>query len=204
MGATMLLTENSILLAAFILFFILAFIWPSVRVWRQTGRSPYVLPSTDDAYGFVARCMKLLMLSLLFYTVGQFLWPELIAQLNILDPNRAPFLRPVAWAALASALLWTLCAQFQMGRSWRIGIDTREATELVTSGLFARSRNPVFLAMRVCLFSLALLQFNAITLALFLVGDLVMQFQVRLEEAFLRQRHGAAYVEYYRRVRRWL
>ncbi len=91
-----------------------------------------------------------------------------------------------------------------MGQSWRIGIDNEVRTPLVTSGLFAWSRNPIFLAMRVCLAALVLLQPNVITLALLLMGDLVMQFQVRLEEAFLREQHGAAYTDYCARVRRWL
>ena len=47
------LNEHAMLLAAVLVFFGLAFILPTVRVWRQTGRNPYVLPVSDDAYGFV-------------------------------------------------------------------------------------------------------------------------------------------------------
>lgn len=196
--------ENVMVLATFLLFFILAFVWPSLRVWRQTGRSPYVLPSSDDAYGFVTLCMKLLMVGLLGYTAFQAFWPSGAADLSLFRNGTAPFVRTLAWTSLAAALVWTLWAQFQMGQSWRIGIDKEVKTPLVTSGLFAWSRNPIFLAMRVCLAGLTLLQPNAITLALLLIGDIVMQFQVRLEEAFLREQHGAAYAEYCARVRRWL
>ncbi len=90
-----------------------------------------------------------------------------------------------------------------MGRSWRIGIDTGHATDLVTSGLFALSRNPIFLAMRVCLAILVLVRPNAFTLALWLVGDVIMQVQVRLEESFLQQL-GADYLAYCERSRRWI
>lgn len=198
------INENVVVLVTFLLFFLLAFVWPSLRVWRQTGRSAYVLPSSDDAYGFVTRCMKVLMVGLLAYTAFQAFWPRAAADLDVFQLGMPPFLRILAWACLAVALAWTLCAQFQMGQSWRIGIDKQVKTPLVTSGLFAWSRNPIFLAMRVCLAALALLQPNVITLALLLMGDLVMQFQVRLEEAFLREQHGAAYDAYRARVRRWL
>lgn len=194
--------ENVVILGTFLLFFLLAFVWPSVRVWRETGRSPYVLPSSDDAYGFVTRCMKLLMVGLLGYTVIQARWTDAIADLSLWPDFPVP--RLVAWGCLAAALLWTLCAQFQMGQSWRIGIDKEIRTPLVTSGLFAWSRNPIFLAMRVSLAALALLQPNPFTLGLLVAGDLVMQFQVRLEEAFLREQHGAAYAAYCGQVRRWL
>ena len=91
-----------------------------------------------------------------------------------------------------------------MGRSWRIGIDTGHTTALVTAGLFALSRNPIFLAMRVCLFSLLLIRPNAVTLALWLVGDIIMQVQVRLEEAFLLAQHGPSYRAYSAGTRRWI
>lgn len=194
--------ENVMILGTFLLFFMLAFVWPSVRVWRQTGRSPYVLPSSDDAYGFVTRCMKLLMVGLLGYAVVQACWTDAIADFSLWPDFPLP--RLVAWGCLGAALLWTVCAQFQMGQSWRIGIDKEMKTPLVTTGLFAWSRNPIFLAMRVSLGALALLQPNAITLVLLVAGDLVMQFQVRLEEGFLREQHGAAYADYCGRVRRWL
>ena len=38
----------------------------------------------------------------------------------------------------------TMVAQFQMGSSWRIGVDDSEQTELVTERLFSLSRNPIY------------------------------------------------------------
>ncbi len=37
---------------------------------------------------------------------------------------------------LAVALIWTIIAQGHMKNSWRLGIDTKTKTELVTPGLF--------------------------------------------------------------------
>jgi len=196
--------ENTMLLGTFVVYFLLAFIWPTVRVWRHTGRSPYVLPSSDDAYGFVTRSMKLIMVTLLGYIVFQAIWPRVVLDCVLFQADTGLPRRTVAWIGFGLALLWTLCAQCQMGQSWRIGIDKKLATPLVTSGLFSWSRNPIFLALRVCLAALTLLQPNAITLVLLLTGEVVMQFQVRLEEAFLRGQHGAAYTAYCARVRRWL
>lgn len=196
--------ENVMVLMAYVLFFGVAFVLPTVRVWRQTGRSPYVLPSGDDAFGFVSRCMKLLMAALLAYTVAQVFLPDVIDSIGLAQSDIRLLLRGAGWGLLVTSLLWTICAQFQMGKSWRIGIDTAEKTRLITFGLFGYSRNPIFLAMRVCLAALVLLQPNVVTITFFVVGDVVMQFQVRLEEEFLRQQHGNDYVAYCRRVRRWL
>ena len=44
---------------------------------------------------------------------------------------------------------------------------------------------------------------NAITLLTFVMGAVLIQVQVRLEEEFLRKSHGEEYSVYCRRVRRW-
>ena len=43
------------LFAYFVAFFTLAFVWRSLLVYRRTGINPLVLPSSADAYGYVAR-----------------------------------------------------------------------------------------------------------------------------------------------------
>ena len=49
------------LLAYFVAFFAFAFVWRSLRVWRRTGVNPVVLPAGDDAYAYVGRAFKRVM-----------------------------------------------------------------------------------------------------------------------------------------------
>lgn len=95
-------------------------------------------------------------------------------------------------------------AQVQMGRSWRIGIDAKNETELVTHGLFRFSRNPIFLTMQVALLGLFLCLPNLGTLLVLVVAHIAIQFQVRLEEGHLTRLHGQAFSAYCQRTRRWL
>lgn len=196
--------ERSLLALLFLLFVGAAFVWPSWRVWRRTGQNPYVLPSSEDAHGFIASGFRVVMLALLAYVLAQALWPELDGMLGTLHWLSHPLVRLSGWAGLVGALAWTVLAQYQMGVSWRIGLDHRNRTALVTTGVFAVSRNPVFLGMRISLLSLVLLQANVVTIAAALVADVFMQMQVRLEEAFLAQQHGPAYAAYRHKTRRWL
>ena len=55
------------LLIFFLLFFAIALVLPTVRVWRQTGVNPVVLPQSDDVAGFVGKWFKLLILTLGLY-----------------------------------------------------------------------------------------------------------------------------------------
>lgn len=109
------INENVVVLVTFLLFFLLAFVWPSLRVWRQAGRSAYVLPSSDDAYGFVTRCMKVLMVGLLAYTAFQAFWLRAAAELDLFQVGMPPFLRILAWACLAVALAWTYARNSKWG-----------------------------------------------------------------------------------------
>src|SRR5690606_28061473 len=93
----------------------------------------------------------------------------------------------------------------QMGASWRVGVDRDERTALVTDGMFALVRNPIFSAMLVTAVGLTLMVGNVVSLVglAALVGAL--EVQVRLvEEPYLLTVHGEAYAGYAARVGRFV
>ena len=115
-----------------------------------------------------------------------------------------PFLIWVGIGLLLASLALILSAQIHMGNSWRIGIDREVKTQLVSEGIFGWSRNPIFLGMRLSLLGFFLVLPNAATLAILVLGDALMQIQVRLEEEYLFGLHNEDYRSYQKRVRRWL
>lgn len=198
-------TDNILLLAYFLVYFLFGFVLRSVLVYRRTGINPMVLPRTQDAYGYVGLAFKVMILACGLLVLLMALVPEAISVwLGHIEPLHRPGIRWLGWCLLCSALMWMLVAQAQMGASWRVGIDTARRTELVISGLFARSRNPIFLAVRVTMLGLFLVAPNAATLAMLTASELLVQVQVRLEEKHLFTLHGKAYEDYCDRVRRWL
>lgn len=113
----------------------------------------------------------------------------------------APQLPPtVAVGGLVLALtgfLGVLAAQTGMGASWRIGVRETERTDLVTGGLFAVVRNPIFTLMVLAQCGFALMVPTAPSLAA--LGCLVaaVELQVRLiEEPYLLRVHGSGYRGY--------
>ncbi|MBO3095538.1 methyltransferase family protein [Cellulomonas dongxiuzhuiae] len=123
-------------------------------------------------------------------------------------PARVPLPSAVAWVGLVAGglgFVGTLAAQAGMGASWRIGVDPAERTTLVTGGVFAVVRNPIFTAMATALVGVALLAPTAVTLAALVSLVVAVQLQVRVvEEPYLRHTHGAAYVDYTARVGRFV
>jgi protein-S-isoprenylcysteine O-methyltransferase Ste14 len=192
-------------LPAYIVAFVgLAFVWRSYRTWKRTGVNPYKFGHTDSAHDFTGKVYRM-MLVVLAVVIGCY----------ALAPAAYQYFAPFAWLEhvyvqitgicfLMAALLWIVVAQAQMSDSWRIGIDRDVNTPLVRRGLFRFSRNPIFLGMRLTLFGFFLVLPNAATLAVFLVGDVLMQVQVRLEEEFLVTSHGKEYTDYCNAVRRWV
>ncbi|MDT9687399.1 isoprenylcysteine carboxylmethyltransferase family protein [Streptomyces sp. P9(2023)] len=115
---------------------------------------------------------------------------------------------PVQWAGLLVAVAGiaaTLVAQSTMGSSWRVGVDASERTDLVTSGLFAHVRNPVFTAMVVTAAGLALMVPNVVAVLTWLTLIAAVQLQVRIvEEPYLSRLHGPDYVAYTARAGRFV
>jgi protein-S-isoprenylcysteine O-methyltransferase Ste14 len=106
---------------------------------------------------------------------------------------------------VAAGMVGTLVAQWTMGTSWRIGVDPSERTALVTSGLFAWMRNPIFTAMLVASLGFVLWVPNLASLLGMLAIFTGLEVQVRLvEEPYLARVHGAAYRAYAARVGRFL
>lgn len=188
-----------------ILFYGLAFFWRSYVTWRTTGINPYRLHQQDGLTGFLARLYRLIsigvVVSVLLYSLGPAAWYAYLGPLAWLEvmPVTA-----VGVTLLIFALVWVLIAQAQMGASWRIGIDNEHETALVTQGVFRISRNPIFLGMRANLLGLFLVMPNALTLALWLLGDVAIQMQVFLEEEHLHRQHGPAYRQYQAETPRYL
>lgn len=99
----------------------------------------------------------------------------------------------------------TLVAQGGMGRSWRIGVDETERTDLVATGVFAWSRNPIFTAMVVIQLGVTLAVPTPPIVVAAAVLVVALELQVRVvEEPYLERVHGEAYRRYATRVGRFL
>jgi len=113
--------------------------------------------------------------------------------------------RAAGWALVAAAALVEVAAARRFRRAGTTVLPHREADRLVTSGLHARSRNPIYVAHVSIAVGLALATWNPWLLAgAGALGVMLHHLAIAPEERFLAERFGAEYAEYRRRVRRWL
>ena len=127
---------------------------------------------------------------------------DVIGVWDALDTTPAHFSGTILCVA---GILGTFVAQMAMGSSWRIGVDPSERTELVTGGIFASMRNPIYTFMIVAWVGFALLVPTWVALAAGVLLVSGIQIQVRaVEEPFMTQVHGETYLAWARRVGRFI
>lgn len=137
-----------------------------------------------------------------FYIVfaHAFGWPS-VAKRQVLHSE------PIAWlgvAACAVGLLLLLWSLISFKQSFRVGIDTDRPDTLITSGIFAYSRNPIYVAFAFVLLGEFLIFSNWILLAYLAVFLALVHRQVLREEDYLQAHYGEAYRVYCHRVRRYV
>jgi protein-S-isoprenylcysteine O-methyltransferase Ste14 len=185
-----------------LIYLAIAFVVPTYRTWKRTGINPVTFGKSDTAHDYIGFLMKSITI-LLVVVVGCFAAGEaLYIYLSPIGYLQGAALRITGLVLIHLALVWIAIAQYQMGTSWRIGIDEAHTTVLRTKGLFSISRNPIFAGMLVSIAGLFLILPNALMLSLTVLSYGCIQVQIRLEEVFLQQQHGEAYQNYRAATRR--
>ncbi|MBX2846711.1 MAG: isoprenylcysteine carboxylmethyltransferase family protein [Acidiferrobacterales bacterium] len=112
------------------------------------------------------------------------------------------------WAAFTIGvigILFTLAAQYQMGDSWRIGVDSSEVTTLKTGGLYARSRNPIYFGILLVWIGLCLTLINPLLWLCAVVCWVCIELIVRkIEEPYLVNIHKEVFLDYAKETNRYL
>ena len=112
----------------------------------------------------------------------------------------------IAGSVLLLAAFATGAAAMMAMRKHRTTVEPgQRPTSLVTSGVFARTRNPIYLAMLLLTLAIAVMTngawFVLAAAALCIALDRIV---IRSEERMIDEAFGEPYADYKRRVRRWL
>lgn len=137
-----------------------------------------------------------------FYTVfaTAFGWPL---------ANRQRFFQStvVAWLGVALCLVGILILVLSLvsfGKSFRVGIDVDQPGQLVTTGVFAVSRNPIYVGFFIFLLGQLLVSPDWVPLIYLVAATALFHRQVLREEDFMRQQYGHLFADYCRHVRRYV
>jgi protein-S-isoprenylcysteine O-methyltransferase Ste14 len=112
----------------------------------------------------------------------------------------------VAWFGVflcMAGLILLLLSLISFGNSFRVGIDKEHPDKLITTGVFAFSRNPIYVAFGTILLGQFMIFPNWILLVYLGVAVWLFHRQVLSEEEYLKGRYGNDYSDYSHRVRRY-
>lgn len=177
----------------------------AARVWaveRAHNVKAFSFGRHAALQGLAERHWKFAVVTAFALALMSWLAPEWETQLGRVVVGQVAF----QWAASAlfalSALI-IVTAQIQMGASWRVGVPKEGPGALVTHGLFAWSRNPIFVGLLGAMLALFIWSPHILTAALLAAIWTLTLVQVRFEEEALRETHGDSYEHYAAHVGRW-
>ena len=137
-----------------------------------------------------------------FYLVfaAAFGWPAPSTR-ELFDSEALRWVGVALCVAALTLLAWSLVS---FGQSFRVGIDTERPDKLITTGIFAFSRNPIYVGFALILLGQFLISSSWLLLAYLLAGYWLFHRQVLREEQFLSNYYGDSFENYRQRVRRYL
>ncbi|MEO7602890.1 MAG: isoprenylcysteine carboxylmethyltransferase family protein [Sphingomicrobium sp.] len=124
-----------------------------------------------------------------------------LAPLNIARPVQIVMVVTL----VAGGLAIVLAAMRRFARAGTRVEPWAPSSAIVSDGIYRFTRNPMYVGMALVMLGLGLIIGSPMSLAMVAVALLIVdRFVIRREEAYLEAKFGADYLDYRRRVRRWL
>jgi protein-S-isoprenylcysteine O-methyltransferase Ste14 len=173
----------------------------AVHVKKRTGRAGGIVPTEP-----LGRFLRVIWYPVVVIWI---VYPIVHAFLAAPPAGLRPLyhLPVLAWTTVGIAVIAfiaTLVCWKRMGRSWRMGIDPAEKTNLVTRGPYAYVRHPIYaLSILLMLCTMAILP-TPLMLTAGVIHIAFIVWESRREEQHLVTQHGERYVQYCAKVRRFI
>ncbi len=187
---------GKIYLTLILIFFILAFFIRNIKTFISTKQS------------IRGRSVKL-TLSVL---VSGFIYVLILFRLTIFKPvwileldfSNYLILKYIGFTFVSAGFVLGILALVAMKNSWRVGIRYDQRTDLVTSGIYRFSRNPYFLSYYILIFGYVLIIPSVILFVLYVALAVIFHSLILDEEKYLLSVHRDSYLDYKRKVNRYL
>src|SRR5215472_15952253 len=172
-----------------------ATVWVQVkRVRRRIGRAPNVRPRGVKEKllwaGWFVVVMAWLTLPWLRRGGISELWESTVP----------PFVHPLSLLLgslmMAAGYALTLWCYVAMGDAWRMGVNQKDNTQLVTCGPYRWMRHPIYLSQLVMVTAIVVLLPSVFSLVMLAIQVVCVWTKASDEESHLRNRLGPAYDSY--------
>lgn len=171
---------------------------------KRAGASPVHFGPRGSLHWLIHSTFRVFRAAILLVCLARLAYPRLDAYLVPIEPLWSPAVMIAGNAILLASFAGLVWLHKLMGENWRSGIPQTDVRPLITSGPFARSRNPMFMLIQAAQAGFFLSLPSIFSLICLIVGVIAVRGQTSLEEAYLEASHGHAYARYKERTPRWL
>ncbi len=144
-----------------------------------------------------------------FFALRVVLFFVLLASI-VLYAAGSPWLAPLAvplpdvlrWGGFVLGVLsiaWWTWVQHVLGRQWSANLQIQQQHTLITSGPYQRIRHPLYLALFVYVFAIALVTANAVFMTMCAIVIVGMSVRIPKEEQMMLEQFGDEYRAYQQR-----
>lgn len=166
--------------------------------WAWSARGVKLAAREDSTIQMLAYRLPVMLGFALLFTLGQGADPDWLYR-HV--PSAGLWAPPLGWLLVLLGLGFACWARVALGRNWSATVQLKQGHELVEAGPYHWVRHPIYTGMLLGMLGTILAIGAALgLLALALVGG-GFWFKLRHEEAWMRERFGAAYVDYMRHTK---
>ncbi|MBM6550887.1 methyltransferase family protein [Marinomonas ostreistagni] len=136
--------------------------------------------------------------------VWRVFFPSIDSYLGLLPGYENPWLLAAGDVCLTVGFAWAIKSHFALGQAWTSGVDNSLKHQLVTNGVYSKSRNPIYLGVLLAQVGFVLALPSVFSVVCLAFGVTTILRQTKIEEAHLERLHPESYSEYKQRVPRWV
>jgi protein-S-isoprenylcysteine O-methyltransferase Ste14 len=170
-----------------------------IVVRRRTGASA---AGHDGGHRVAASLNGIVSLLLLLVAIAYVFDARSVDWFGRISFLDGPIMRGIGTAALVLAGNCLVWGEVSLGNSFRVALPDSKLT-LVTHGIYRIMRNPLALSVDLLSLGLLLLAPSWLALVNLILNVVGYEWKIRIEEAYLREAHGATYAEYCRHTGRY-
>jgi protein-S-isoprenylcysteine O-methyltransferase Ste14 len=190
-----------------LLFFLYLLLWriKQVKQKKHTGIDPKVMAnSTSSVQIYMNQIMNVLTIYAVIVIVLHAIGLQVASLFSRLEDLDNLAVNVIGFVVGLAGLAFCLYAQVKMGSSWRVGIDEKVKTDLITTGMYQYIRNPTYLGLFILNLGIWLIWPTWAIFLLNLIFILFLEIQVRCEEDYLLTIHGQKYADYKKATKRYI
>jgi protein-S-isoprenylcysteine O-methyltransferase Ste14 len=124
-------------------------------------------------------------------------------KIDIIEKNPSGYNTILSISILFIGLVFVVWSMINLGKSTRLGLPT-EKTVFKTQGLYKISRNPMYVGFNLLTISSMIYSLNILIILMGIYSIIIYHFIILGEERFMETRFGNEYLNYKKKIRRYL